>query len=162
MAMVWGKSWRKLKENAKCWFFNILKDQYDHFQIKNLSKCPSLVHFEEMEYWGLGILLTDKFEYWGCSWQISLSTGNTLRLLLFFGQIWVLALIFNTLIDHTACTCIYCWHIFCGSQIKRSVGTINRWVCLRPIFSQGRGRNQSRARRVRKHSRQGIRVEVNN
>ena len=54
------------------------------------------------------------------------------------------------------------WHLFCGSQIKRSVGTINRWVCLRPIFSQGRGRNQSRARRVRKHSRQGIRVEVNN
>ena len=48
------------------------------------------MHFEEIEYWGY-------------SWRMSLSTRNTLRLLLFFGQIWVLALIFNTLIDHTAC-----------------------------------------------------------
>ena len=44
-----------------------------------------------------------EIEYWGYSWLMSLSTGNTLRLLLFFGQIWVLALTFNTLIDHTAC-----------------------------------------------------------
>ena len=91
MAMVWGKSWQKLKENAKFWFFTIFRHQYDYFQIKNLCKCPSLVLCEEIEYWGY-------------SWLISLSTGNTLRLLLFFCQIWVLALIFNTLIDHTACT----------------------------------------------------------
>ena len=69
MAMVWGKSWQKLKENAKFWFFTIFRHQYDYFQIKNLCKCPSLV-------------LCDEIEYWGYSWLISLSTGNTLRILL--------------------------------------------------------------------------------
>ena len=60
------------------------------FRSKIFLNVHSLVHFEEKEFWG--------YSCW-----ISLSTGNTLRLLLFFGQIWVLALIFNTLIDHTAC-----------------------------------------------------------